>query len=72
MQCDRDKGDFSVDTKLIKDPVHGYIKLPNDYVKKVIDTSGFQRLRNIRQTSYDSLYPALAIIGLYILWEYII
>ena len=40
-----------------KDPVHGYIKLPNDYVKKVIDTSGFQRLRNIRQTSYDSLYP---------------
>lgn len=57
MQCDRDKGDFSVDTKLIKDPVHGYIKLPNDYVKKVIDTSGFQRLRNIRQTSYDSLYP---------------
>lgn len=57
MQCGRDKGDFSVDTKLIKDPVHGYIKLPNDYVKRVIDTSGFQRLRNIRQTSYDSLYP---------------
>lgn len=46
-----------MDTKLIKDPVHGYIKLPNDYVKRVIDTSGFQRLRNIRQTSYDSLYP---------------
>lgn len=46
-----------MDFKLIKDPIHGYIKLPKDYVKNVIDTAEFQRLRNIRQTSYDSLYP---------------
>lgn len=44
-------------TKMIKDPVHGYIKVDNDYVKNIIDTSIFQRLRNIRQTSYDCLYP---------------
>lgn len=43
--------------KLIKDPVHGYIKIPKDYIKNIIDTCEFQRLRNIRQTSYDSLYP---------------
>ena len=43
--------------KLIKDPVHGYIKVPTDYMKRIVDTCEFQRLRNIRQTSYDSLYP---------------
>lgn len=43
--------------KLIKDPVHGYIRVPQDYMKKIVDTCEFQRLRNIRQTSYDSLYP---------------
>ncbi len=44
-------------TKMIKDPVHGYIKIRDDYMKQVIDSCEFQRLRNIRQTSYDSLYP---------------
>lgn len=43
--------------KLIKDPVHGYIKIQDEYVKKIVDSCEFQRLRNIRQTSYDSLYP---------------
>lgn len=43
--------------KLIKDPVHGYIKISKDYIKNVVDSCAFQRLRNIRQTSYDSLYP---------------
>ncbi len=46
-----------MDTKLIKDPVHGYIKLKDSYIKNIVDSSEFQRLRNIRQTSYDSLYP---------------
>ena len=46
-----------VDTKLIKDHIHGYIEIPTEYVKNIIDSSAFQRLRNIRQTSYDSLYP---------------
>lgn len=45
-------------TKLIKDPVHGYIRIPKNYIKQIIDTCEFQRLRNIRQTSYDSLYPS--------------
>lgn len=44
-------------TKMIKDPIHGYIKIHDDYMKKIIDSCEFQRLRNIRQTSYDSLYP---------------
>lgn len=44
-------------TKMIKDPVHGYIKIRAEYMKKIIDSCEFQRLRNIRQTSYDSLYP---------------
>lgn len=43
--------------KLIKDPVHGYIKVPKNYIKGIVDTCEFQRLRNIRQTSYHSLYP---------------
>lgn len=47
-----------MDYKLIKDPVHGYIRVPQDYMKKIVDTCEFQRLRNIRQTSYDSLYPS--------------
>lgn len=46
-----------MDTKLIKDPVHGYIRLKDSYIKNIVDSSEFQRLRNIRQTSYDSLYP---------------
>ena len=45
-------------TKLIKDPVHGYIRVPKNYIKNIVDTCEFQRLRNIRQTSYDSLYPS--------------
>jgi len=44
--------------KKIKDPVYGYIKISEDIIKNVIDTVTFQRLRNIRQTSYGSLYPS--------------
>lgn len=44
-------------SKLIKDIVHGYIELESDYIK-LIDSPEFQRLRNIRQTSYSSLYPS--------------
>lgn len=42
---------------MIKDPVHGYITIRRDYMNNIIDSCEFQRLRNIRQTSYDSLYP---------------
>ena len=44
-------------TKTFKDPVYGYISIDEDIVHNVIDTATFQRLRNIRQTSYAPLYP---------------
>lgn len=42
----------------IKDPIYGYVYLPDKYVQGVIDTPEFQRLRKISQTSYEALYPA--------------
>ena len=43
--------------KLIKDPLYGYIEIEDKYIS-IIDTAEFQRLRNIRQTGYASLYPS--------------
>lgn len=43
--------------KLFRDPVHGYIAVPNDYCKYIIDTPEFQRLRRIEQTSMRVLFP---------------
>ncbi len=43
--------------KQIKDPVYGYINVDDEYIP-LIDTAEFQRLRNIRQTGYQSLYPS--------------
>lgn len=45
-------------TKKFKDPIYGYIEVDEGIVHNVIDTATFQRLRNIRQTSYAPLYPA--------------
>ena len=44
--------------KVIKDNVHGYIKVPIDFVEQFIDTDIFQRLRGIEQTGMRILYPA--------------
>lgn len=44
-------------TKLIKDVVHGYVGFEEEFID-IINSSAFQRLRNIRQTSYISLYPS--------------
>ena len=44
--------------KIIKDPVYGYIEIEREFVHGVIDTPYFQRLRNVRQTSYAPLYPS--------------
>ena len=44
--------------KLFKDPVHGYISVPEEWCVDWIDTPIFQRLRNIEQTSMRPLYPA--------------
>ena len=44
--------------KCIKDPLYGYIRIPVDVVYGILDTSVFQRLRRIAQTSYSPLYPS--------------
>jgi len=44
--------------KLFKDPIYGYVEIDSEIVRSIIDTACFQRLRNIRQTSYAPLYPA--------------
>ena len=43
--------------KTIKDPIYGYITIDECYIK-IIDSVFFQRLRNIIQTSYTSIYPS--------------
>ncbi len=43
--------------KKIKDPIYGYIIIEDEYIK-VINSVYFQRLRNIIQTSYTSIYPS--------------
>ena len=43
--------------KSIKDAVHGYIRLEEPFWK-VIDTSNFQRLKWIEQTSFRPLFPS--------------
>ena len=44
--------------KQIKDPIYGYVSIPEPLLEGVIDSAEFQRLRNIIQTSYASLYPS--------------
>lgn len=44
--------------KQFKDPIYGYIEIDSKLVSEVIDTPAFQRLKDIRQTSYTPLYPA--------------
>lgn len=43
--------------KTIKDPIYGYITIEDRYID-IIDSVYFQRLRNIIQTSYTSIYPS--------------
>lgn len=44
--------------KRIKDPVHGYIPVKNDFVKGIMDHRAFQRLRHLKQLSATNLvYP---------------
>lgn len=44
--------------KKIKDPIYGYVYIPENIINSIIDTAQFQRLKNIVQTSYSSLYPS--------------
>lgn len=43
--------------KSIRDPMYGYIELSPEFAR-LVDTPEFQRLRNIRQTGYQALYPS--------------
>lgn len=45
------------DCKTFKDSIHGYVNVPNYFVKNLIDTEYFQRLRNIDQTGMKIVYP---------------
>ncbi|MEA1951025.1 MAG: HD domain-containing protein [Planctomycetota bacterium] len=49
---------MAMTTKLVRDTVHGYIKIPSSYFVDFIDKAIFQRLRNIEQTSIRVLYPS--------------
>lgn len=46
------------EVKRLKDPIYGYIVIPNRYMNGIIDTAVFQRLRRIIQTSYSPLYSS--------------
>lgn len=43
--------------KKIRDPLYNYIALEHPFMR-LVNTPEFQRLRNIRQTSYEALYPS--------------
>ena len=45
-------------SKRFKDPIYGYIDIEEIIISDIIDTAGFQRLRNIIQTSYSPLYSS--------------
>ena len=42
--------------KKFKDPLYGYIEVPNTYIEHIIDSPEFQRLRRVIQTSYSPLF----------------
>ncbi len=44
-------------TKRIRDPLYGYIKVEEIYIP-MIDCPEFQRLRHIKQTGYQALFPS--------------
>lgn len=44
--------------KRFKDPIYGYIDIPDEIIEDIIDTAVFQRLRSIIQTSYAPLYAS--------------
>ena len=44
--------------KRVLDSVHGYIYIEEDYIRHVVDTEYFQRLRRIEQTSTRSIFPS--------------
>lgn len=49
---------MSDEIKRLKDPIYGYISVNSKILHEIVDTAAFQRLRQIRQTSYEPLYSA--------------
>ena len=49
---------MSDEIKRLKDPIYGYISVNSKILHEIVDTAAFQRLRRIRQTSYEPLYSA--------------
>lgn len=49
---------FPNDFKIVRDSVHGYIRIPTCYMKEIVDTELFQRLRHVEQTSMRPLFPS--------------
>lgn len=49
--------DLDSNCRLVKDPVHGYVRVPRSLFDNFIDTERFQRLRAIEQTSMRWLFP---------------
>ncbi len=48
----------NIKTKIINDPVHGFISIPDNILLKIIDHPYFQRLRRIKQLGLtDWVYP---------------
>lgn len=45
-------------SKRFKDPIYGYIDIEESIISNIVDTAGFQRLRNVIQTSYSPLYSS--------------
>ena len=56
--------------KRIKDSVHGNILVKDEFVKTILDTPSFQRLRRIEQSVLFSHPPVT--IGLFIRWAFTI
>lgn len=48
---------MSAKTKVIQDPVHGYLII-NENEQRIIDTGIFQRLKRIRHLPAESVYPS--------------
>lgn len=44
--------------KRIKDSVHGNILVRDEFVKTILDTPSFQRLRRVEQTAIRSIFPS--------------
>ena len=47
-----------MEDKKLKDPLYGYIAVPEDIMHAIVDSAAFQRLRRITQTSYAPLYSS--------------